>query len=166
VIAVRRVEAVTVEQREGAPAASLAALFEAEHDRLARLAYLLTGSSAVAEDVVQDAFVQVHQRWATVRQPGAYLRTAVVNGCRGYHRKRRREQASFSELVSATMLPETPVVLDALVRLPYRQRAALVLRYYEDRPDDEIAEVLGCRPATVRSLIHRGLAALRKVVVR
>jgi RNA polymerase sigma factor (sigma-70 family) len=68
--------------------------------------------------------------------------------------------------VTATVLPETPVVLDALGRLPYRQRAALVLRYYEDRPDHEIAEVLGCRPATVRSLVHRGLEALRKVVVR
>jgi RNA polymerase sigma factor (sigma-70 family) len=166
VIAVRRFEAVTVEQEERAPAASLAALFEVEHDRLARLAYLLTGSSAVAEDVVQDAFVQLQQRWATVRQPGAYLRTAVVNGCRGYHRKRRREQTYYPELLTASVLPETPVVLDALVHLPYRQRAALVLRFYEDRPDLEIAELLGCRPATVRSLVHRGLEALRKVIVK
>jgi DNA-directed RNA polymerase specialized sigma24 family protein len=115
---------VTVEQEEAAPAVARAALFEVEHDRLARFAYLLTGSSAVAEDVVQDAFVQLHRRWETVRQPGAYLRTAVVNGCRGYHRKQRREQSYYPELLTATVLPETPVVLDALVRLPYRQRAA------------------------------------------
>jgi RNA polymerase sigma factor (sigma-70 family) len=62
--------------------------------------------------------------------------------------------------------PETPVVLDALAGLPYRQRVALVLRFYEDRPDDEIAVILGCRPATVRSLVHRGLATLRKAITQ
>lgn len=57
------------------------------------------------------------------------------------------------------------MVLDALATLPYAQRAALVLRYWEDRPEREIAEALGCRPATVRSHIRRGLASLRKVIV-
>lgn len=131
---------------------------------LLRLAYLLTGSRAVAEDVVQDAFVQLHRRWDSVRVPAPYLRTSVVNGCRMHHRRNSREQARFADLVTDTVQPETPVVLDALAHLPYPQRAALVLRYYEDRPEAEIAELLGCRPATVRSHVHRGLAALREAM--
>jgi RNA polymerase sigma-70 factor (sigma-E family) len=131
---------------------------------LLRLAYLLTGSRAVAEDVVQDAFVQLHRRWDSVRAPAPYLRTSVVNGCRMHHRRNSREQARFADLVADVVQPETPVVLDALAHLPYRQRAALVLRYYEDRPEAEIADLLGCRPATVRSLVHRGLAALREAM--
>jgi RNA polymerase sigma factor (sigma-70 family) len=159
----RAAEAVAV-QPEGDPPVSFDAVYEAEHDGMARLACLLTGSTLVAEDVVHDAFVQLHQRWSTVEKPGAYLRTAVVNGCRGYHRRLRRERASYADLVSTATLPETPMVLDVLGRLPYRQRAALVLRFYEDWPDDQIAELLGCRPATVRSHIHRGLDAMRKVL--
>ncbi|MET0921105.1 MAG: sigma-70 family RNA polymerase sigma factor [Acidimicrobiia bacterium] len=154
--------AVSVTQRESAPRSSLAEVFEAEHDGLARLACLLTGSMAVAEDVVQDAFVQLQQRWADVERPGAYLRTSVVNGCRGHHRRLRRERASYAELVSTATLPETPIVLDVLRQLPDRQRVALVLRFYEDWPDEQIGELLRCRPATVRSLVHRGLNAMRK----
>ena len=153
-------EAVLV-QPEGTPA-SLEAVYAAEHDGLARLACLLTGSTLVAEDVVHDAFVELQQRWSTVERPGAYLRTAVVNGCRGYHRKLRRERASYADLVSTATLPETPLVLDVLARLPYPQRAALVLRFYEDLPYDEIAGALGCRLGTAKSLVHRGLERLRK----
>ena len=142
----------------------MGAVFAGEHERLVRVAYLLTGSSAVAEDLVQDAFVRLHRHWDGVRQPSAYLRVTVVNGCSAHHRRNRRERSHFPELVTDTVVPETPVVLDALSELPYRQRAALVLRFYEDRPDSEIAQALGCRPATVRSLVHRGLATLRKVI--
>jgi RNA polymerase sigma factor (sigma-70 family) len=151
-------------QEEGDAPSALAAVFATEHDGLARLACLLTGSTLVAEDVVQDAFVQLQLRWDTVERPGAYLRTAVVNGCRGYHRRLRRERASYADLVSTATLPETPIVLDVLGKLPYRQRAALVLRFYEDRSDEEIAALLDCRPATVRSHIRRGLQAMRKVL--
>ena len=83
-------------------------------DRLVRVAYLLTGSSAVAEDLVQDAFVGLHRHWDGVRQPSAYLRVAVVNACRAHHRRNRRERSHFPELVIDTVVPETPVVLDAL----------------------------------------------------
>ena len=141
-------------------------VFAADHDRLVRVAYLLTGGSALAEDLVQDAFVQLHRRWDTVRQPSAYLRVAVVNACRDHHRRARRERAHFPELVTPTIMAETPIVLDTLATLPYRQRVALVLRFYEDRPDTEIAEILRCQPATVRSLVHRGLATLRKVITQ
>jgi RNA polymerase sigma factor (sigma-70 family) len=139
-------------------------LFAHERDALLRLAYLLTGNRAVAEDVVQDAFVQFHRKRADVRTAGAYLRTSVVNGARMHHRRAARERAHFADLVSLAVQPETIVVLDALGQLPHRQRAVLVLRYYEDRPDAVIAELLGCRPATVRSLARRGLAVLRKAM--
>jgi RNA polymerase sigma factor (sigma-70 family) len=81
-----------------------------------------------------------------------------------HHRRHARERACFADLVPGTVALETPVVLDVLSALPARQRYALVLRYYADRPETEIAELLGCRPATVRSLVHRGLAALRKAM--
>jgi RNA polymerase sigma factor (sigma-70 family) len=161
----QRSETMTLEgQRE--TSAGIGAVFVAEHDRLVRVAYLLTGSTAVAEDVVQDAFVHLHSRWDGVREPAAYLRVSVVNGCRAHHRRNHRESARFPELVRVDVKPETPVVLDALAGLPYRQRVALVLRFYEDRPDDEIAVILGCRPATVRSLVHRGLTTLRKAITQ
>ena len=79
-----------------------------------------------------------------------------MNVCNSHHRRVGPERARFPGLVTDTVVPETPVMLDALAALPHRQRAALVLRYYEDRTEEEIAEVLGCRPATVRSLVHRG----------
>ena len=157
---------MTVEEAEPRPAprGSLAELYAVQYLPMVRLAYLLTGSTAVAEDVVQDSFVQLQRKWSGVRDPAAYLRRSVVNGCGTHHRRVGRERARFPGLVTDTVLPETPVVLDALAALPHRQRAALVLRYYEDRTEAEIAAVLGCQPATVRSLVHRGLEALRKVI--
>jgi len=131
---------------------------------MVRLGYLLTGSTAVAEDLVQDSFVKLQRNWAGVREPAAYLRRSVVNACNSHHRRAGRERERFPGLVRDTVVAEDTVALDALASLPHRQRAALVLRYYEDRTDAEIADVLGCRPATVRSLVHRGLASLRKVI--
>jgi RNA polymerase sigma factor (sigma-70 family) len=148
----------------GSSPSSVSDLYLQQYEPMVRLAYLLSGSRAVAEELVQDSFVQLHRRWTTVAHPRAYLRASVVNGCRGHHRRALRERSHFPELVTDAVTPETPVILDAVAMLPYRQRAALVLRFYEDRTDEDIADVLGCRPATVRSLLHRGLLALRKVV--
>jgi len=89
---------------------------------------------------------------------------SVVNACRAYHRRIFRERARYAELAIDTVSRETPMILDAIARLPYRQRAALILRFYEDWPEQAIAEALRCRPATVRSLVHRGLNALREVM--
>ena len=157
---------MTLEEAEPRPAprGSLAELYAVQYLPMVRLAYLLTGSTAVAEDLVQDSFVQLQRNWDSVREPAAYLRRSVVNVCNSHHRRVGRERERFPGLVRDTVVPETTVMLDALAGLPHRQRAALVLRYYEDRTEEEIAEVLGCRPATVRSLVHRGLAALRKVI--
>jgi RNA polymerase sigma-70 factor (sigma-E family) len=145
-------------------ARSLEALYGELYQPMVRLAYLLTGSVSGAEDVVQDSFACLHQRWDRVRNPSAYLRATVVNACRAFHRRAHRERARFADLITDELSAETPMVLDALAGLPYKQRAALVLRYWEDRPEADIAEFLGCRPATVRSLVHRGLRALREVI--
>jgi DNA-directed RNA polymerase specialized sigma24 family protein len=87
---------------------SLAAVYSADYERLVRLAYLLTGSRVIAEDLVQDSFLRLHDRWDDVRAPSAYLRTVVVNACRGHHRRTRREKAAFADLVRDGVQPETP----------------------------------------------------------
>jgi RNA polymerase sigma-70 factor (sigma-E family) len=141
-------------------------LYQDQFGAMVRLAIALTGRDAGAEDLVQDAFVRVHAHWARVDAPNAYLRRAVVNACRSSARRAVREQAARSlELLSADVL-EADELFDALAMLPYRQRAALVLQYYEGLSQREIADVLGCRVGTVASLVHRGLAQLKRVIER
>lgn len=132
-----------------------------------RLATLMTGSAAVAEEVVQEAFIAVDERWDHVERPGGYLRTAVVNGSRMAIRRRDLERRHAAEHVSALDDSRADVpghlleLSDALDHLTERQRSVIVLRYFVDVPDREIAELLDCRPSTVRSLTRRALAALR-----
>ena len=145
---------------------SFPALFARERVPMLRLAALLVGSTAAAEDVVQDAFGEVTRRWDGLERPGAYLRTCVVNGSRMVLRRRATEERAAtlsSREASSVELPAQLVeVRDALDRLGHRQRVVVVLRYFLDLPDHEIADVLGCRRATVRSLAHRALAILRE----
>lgn len=144
---------------------SLAALFDRHYAGLVRLACLLVDSNDLAEDCVQDAFVRVHRRWERIDDPVAYLRTAVLNAARDHLRRQRVRRAFRPDPVAQESIPELDDQFDApLRRLSERRRTAIVLRYYADLPDDEIAEHLGCRRATVRSLIHRGLEDLRKEV--
>jgi RNA polymerase sigma factor (sigma-70 family) len=129
-----------------------------------RLAHLLMSGSVDAEDVVQDAFAQLHRRYATLDHPDRYLRRAVVNGTKQRFRARSREHARLRLVAGgraeSTSTPEP--LLDAVAALPHRQRAAIVLRYWAGLGDDEIADALGARRATVRSLVHRGIQQLRK----
>lgn len=129
-----------------------------------RLAVLLVGSAQQAEEVVQDAFEAVGQRWGSLDRPGGYLRTCVVNGSRAVLRRRELERRhAVAQAAPPVEAPERLIELrDALDRLGERQRIVIVLRYFVDVPDDEIAAALGCRPATVRSLAHRALAVLRE----
>jgi len=138
-----------------------------------RLAYLLTGERALAEDLVQEAFVRFVARLHFLRDRGAvdaYLRQTVVNLAKNHFRRRAVERA-FLERQAGQRQPEH-VEVDisthqamraALLELPIRQRAALVLRYYEDLPEARIADILRCRPSTVRTLVSRGLRALRQI---
>ncbi|MDQ3306536.1 MAG: sigma-70 family RNA polymerase sigma factor, partial [Actinomycetota bacterium] len=103
---------------------SLAELFRREYAPMVRLATLLVGSDAVAEELVQDAFVAVHRRWSSVDNPGGYLRTSVVNACRSHQRRAALERRRLPR-------PDEPAQLgadevwDALAHLPHKQRAAL-----------------------------------------
>lgn len=130
---------------------------------MVRLAAVLTGSDEVAQDLVQDAFVRLHAAWARVRLPRAYMRRAVVNACNSHHRRLRLERKHASAVTEAVVELPGAEMSDQLQALPARQRAALVLRYYADLSDGDIAAALGCRPGTVASLIHRGLAELRRM---
>lgn len=137
---------------------------------LTRTAFLLTGDHGEAEDLVQGVLAKAYLRWARVRamdSPEAYVRRVLVNQHVSHWRRRRGREVSRHE-VPDVVLPDptgsvaTQDLVRAVIRrLPPRQRAAVVLRYYEDLPDADIAAVLGCSAATVRSQIHRALASIR-----
>jgi RNA polymerase sigma factor (sigma-70 family) len=151
--------------RDPADEAALAQLYRDRRDPSIRLAVMLVGDMAVAEEIVHDAFVEIARRWDQLDNPAGYLRTTVVNRCSSHRRRlaviRRRTLPPLERHVDAPELDELWAVLS---RLPARRRAAVVLRYYEDLPVTEIARLLGCPRGTVSSLLHRGLADLRKVL--
>jgi RNA polymerase sigma factor (sigma-70 family) len=138
-------------------------VYRVDYGRLVRLAYLLTGHAAVAEELVQDAFVATHRAGDRLHDPYPYVRRAVVNRCRSWGRRYTVERAHRPPTPDPAELAADEM-WDTLATLTDRQRAAIVLRFYEDMPDDRIAVVLGCRQATVRSAIHRGLQSLRRVI--
>lgn len=146
--------------------ATFAELYASEFTRLVRLALLLTGRVEVARDVVQDAFVRLHVRWATVDNPGAYVQRSVVNGCRSHHRQAARETARQR---TATAGAATAGTLDVdhtfatLAGLSHRERAVVVLKFYEQRSEAEIADLVGCRPGSVGPTVQRALAKLREL---
>jgi len=146
------------------PRADLGALYSAQRDRLIRLAYVLTGSQMTAEDIVQDTFVRVEPRLDTLDEPGAYLRRSVVNACYSWHRRQRRERAQATEPPVAVMPTENVEMWDALAHLPSARRTVLVLRYYLDLPEAEVATILGWRLGTVKSATHRALRDLRRIL--
>jgi RNA polymerase sigma-70 factor (sigma-E family) len=150
-----------------APAERVAALYRAHLPGATRLAYLLTGDRATAEDVAQEAFLRAAARLGALRDENAfpaYLHRAVVNRVRNRARRLSLERTRTQPPPAPYDLPDVAgreALWAALLRLPYRQRAALVLRFYLDLSEADIAERLGCRPGTVKSATARGLAALR-----
>jgi len=154
---------------------AVAHLFATQYRPLVRLAVLLVHDDGVAEELVQDLFVVLHQRWGRLRDPdkaAAYLRQSVVNRARSVLRHRTvvdrylRRQGPPATAPSADLSvldAETTSEVLAVVRtLPTRQREALVLRYYGDLSEAEIAEAMGVSQGAVKSHTSRGLAALRK----
>lgn len=139
-------------------------LYHERFSPLVKLATLLTGSAAVAEEIVQDAFVRSRKALVTVDNPPAYLRVAVVNGCRSFHRRNVLAAHRPVDTLGGPLEPELRELADVLGLLPNRQRTVLVLRYYLDLPESEIAELLSCRPGTVKSLAHRGLRRMREML--
>ena len=137
---------------------------------LLRYAVVLTNDPELAEDVLQEVLLRVAQLWHKIGrldEPHAYVRRMLTNEVTSWRRKWSRVEARpDSELDRAVHDPTVVVdrrdtILRELGRLPPRQRAALVLRYFEDLSDDQIAEILGCRSATVRIYIHRAMKTLR-----
>jgi len=144
--------------------ADFVAFYRAQIDQAIRLAWLLTSGGADAGDIAQEAFLRMRKHFDHVRHPNAYLRTTLVRLCAERHRSAEREQLRLGLMaVTESDLPATHrETLEHLTALPYRQRAVLVLRYWADAPDDVIADALGVRTVTVRSLASRALARLRK----
>jgi RNA polymerase sigma-70 factor (sigma-E family) len=144
-------------------------------DDLLQTAYLIVWDEAEAEDLVQECLMKVARRWPRVRRmehPRAYARRILVNraldGARGRARRRTElepmVQASATAVDPLAMIDTRAELLDALGRLPARQRAVLVLRYFNDLTEAQVADVLGCSPGTVKSSSSRGLARLREVL--
>src|SRR5439155_1596177 len=139
-----------------------------------RLAYLVTGDRGLAEDLVQDAFLRMFGRFQDLRDPGAfeaYLRRTVVNLSRKHFRRRRVERAyverqagSLGVEASDRDVAGEQALRRALLALPLRQRTAIVLRFYEDLSERQTADLLRCRPGTVKSLVSRGMEALRSSI--
>jgi RNA polymerase sigma-70 factor (sigma-E family) len=155
--------------------AAVAHLYAAHWRSLVRLAALLMGETASAEEVVADAFVALHRRWSGLQDPQAahaYLRASVVNGSRSVRRHRdvevRHRQPGAPEPAGpeerAVRADEDARVMSALRRLPRRQQEVLVLRYYADASEAEIADALGISRGAVKSHAHRGVSALRQAL--
>lgn len=143
-------------------------------DHHLRTAVLLTGDWHAAEDLVQTGLSKLHRVWHRldiVQEPDAYLRRIIINTHRSWWRSRWRRE------IPRAVLPDIPdprdsseikavaqVVRDALMRLPARQRTALVLRFFEDLSEAETAELMGCSTGTVKTHTHRGLRAMRRLI--
>lgn len=154
--------------------ADFAAVFNAHHRRAVRLAWLLTGDAHAAEDIVAEAFAKVWVQWdkGRVDNVGAYLRRAVVNHIRSRGRRRKLELRELERRggddrgvqLLDDHAAEHDEVWQALLRLPQRQRAAIVLRYYEDLSEADVAEALGVSVGTVKSQVFRGMQRLRELL--
>jgi RNA polymerase sigma-70 factor (sigma-E family) len=172
---VREVETVETPQWSGG-ADAVAALFFTHYRRLVGLATLLVDDRQAAEDVVQEAFAGLYRRWRQLRDPGAaitYLNRAVVNAGRDHLRQRRRATAGRLALVpdpealpsaehDAIAHDEADRLWRAICELPHRQRQVIVLRYYLDQHEAEIADTLRVSRGSVKKHASRGLAALAR----
>ena len=163
----------------GADAAeSVAALYQAHAVGLIRLAIIMLGDRAAAEDVVHEAFLGLYRHWGGLSNPDGplpYLRATVLNGCRsalrGQARRDRRERAHGwsgpdwdTAEYQVLLAEEHRATLAAIRRLPDRQREALVLRFYLDMPEEQAAKAMGISRGTVRSATSRALAALARML--
>jgi RNA polymerase sigma-70 factor (sigma-E family) len=158
--------------------AGVTALYEANALGLIRMAYVMLGDQPSAEDVVQEAFCGLYRRWERLASTdGAlyYVRASVLNGCRSALRRQavrrgflQRTLADPPPAASAESVvlggAEREEVIQALGRLPQRQREVLILRFYAELPDEQIARVMGIRPGTVRSTAFRALDALGRAL--
>jgi RNA polymerase sigma-70 factor (sigma-E family) len=163
---------VTVARSDAGRDDRVVALFEGHHEGLCRLAYMLLGDAGAAEDVVQEAFLRTFSGWRRLRDPGSagfYLRRTVVNLCWSRLRRKGIEQRSNEAVHRAADTVALPdgdrvatvlAVLAAVRALPARQRMAVVLRYYADDSESNIAEAMSCSVGTVKSQLAKARATL------
>ncbi len=164
----------TVTERAERQAGRLEELYARHAAEAVRLAYLITQDRELARDLAQEAFARVAGRFRHLRYPDAfdvYLRRTVVNLCMSHFRRRRVERAYLERESARPDRPEAPPELGdrdelrlALRRLPTRQRTAIVLRYYADLPEQEVAGAMRCSIPAARSLVSRGMETLRTIV--
>jgi RNA polymerase sigma-70 factor (sigma-E family) len=151
-------------------AIAVSSLYQACALGLIRLAYVILGDRQAAEDVVQEAFIGLFRRWdrlSNVEGAEYYVRVSVLNGCRSALRHRSvvvsqvlYELPAPSAEVAVLGNEERAELIRAIGQLPRRQRETVVLRYYLDLPDNEIATLMGISPSTVRSTVHRALESV------
>ncbi len=154
--------------------AGVTALYQAHAVGLIRLAVVMLGDRAAAEDVVQDAFLGLYRHWAGLADPGnalTYVRSAVLNRCRSALRQRGRPGrlepaavAGDSPEAAVLIGEEHQQVLAAIRALPDRQREALVLRFYLDMSEEQAARAMGISRGTVKSATSRAVAALGRML--
>ena len=146
-------------------------LFRLHYAPMCRLAFLIIGDEHTAEEIVMEALLKTFSGWRNVRDPAkaeAYLKRTVVNLCRSKIRRRTLEKRTAGTLRKpSTVADPDPAsygssgeVWDAVLELPERQRACIVLRYYVDMPEAEIAEVLDCSVGTVKSQLFKARSKL------
>jgi RNA polymerase sigma factor (sigma-70 family) len=139
-------------------------LWTTQYASLVRLAFALVDSLPQAEEVVQEAFVRAMAPGDRVLDPGAYVRTCVVNLCRKELRRRAVRRRRPIPVEDEHVPPHARLLLDAVRALPPRRRAVVVLRFYEDCSTEEIGRVLSMRPSTVRATLRQALAQLQEVI--
>jgi RNA polymerase sigma factor (sigma-70 family) len=156
-------EAVPVQSSDERSPRGLETVYREAYADLVRLGYLLTSSHEAAVDLCHDAFLGAQGRWATIDHPRAYLRQSVVRGAAGYHRRKHREDRALRRLASSTpaVSSQDEFVLDLISRLPYRQQAVVVLRFWSDLSERQIAEAVGCREGSVGPTLTRALRKMR-----
>ena len=161
------------------PAQAVTALYQAHAVSMIRIALLMLGDRPAAEDVVQEAFLGLFRRWHGLNDPGkaeAYVRSAVLNGCRDA--VKRRDRSARRDLVVASLRLAEPAsaetaalisedrrrILTGVRLLPGRQREALVCRYYLELSEEETARAMGVSRGTVKSTTSRAVAALGRML--
>lgn len=143
--------------------------YRTHRDDAVRWSLAIVADRAVAEELTQDAFVALDRCRTQLDNPAAYLRRTVVNRSISWLRSHAREQGRMQRAAAGqptAYTAETHEMLGALAALPHKQRAAVALRYWDDWTDEQIAEALGCAPASVRVLVHRALATLKQEITR
>jgi RNA polymerase sigma-70 factor (sigma-E family) len=163
---------VTVVSSQGGSEDDFDAYVRTERGGLLRYAILLCGSQAQAEDIVQEVLARVYQRWDALDAEAGrktYLRRSVTNEFLSWRRRWSTRMLTYVDTTDLHDVVDAPrasardeELWSCLATLPPRQRAAVVLRYYEDLSDTEIATALDCRPSTVRAHLSRALATLRQ----